>query len=353
MSRQTRLLLGLLACVTVAAQAAVKGPDAGGYTGTNDAVYSFIDMSANNGVSVLKGSDDGMVALTLPFTFRFYGQPYTLACVSANGALYFVAAASSCNGFSDFANTDLSSTIVPGDLPAALPYWSDLTFDQPGAGAVYYGTVGAAPARRFVVQWNNAFPQGSPNPVTFQAVLAEGSNEVLFQYKNVALGPANPAGNGGQATVGVRNTGAPANQQQIAWSYNVPVVAEESAVQFSSVPTSACAAPITASVSIDRHEVVYNPGIQRFMQIVRVTNTSGAPLNGPFTLVLDGLSNNATLTNGSGTTSCALPAGRPYVTSARTALAPHASVTFQLHFSNPTKAAITYTPVVLAGVDAR
>lgn len=356
MTRQTRLLLGLFACTTMAAQAAaVKGPDAGGYTGTDNAVYSFIDMSANNGVSVLKGSDDGMVALTLPFAFRFYGQPYTLACVSANGALYFVASASSCNGFSDFANTDLSSTIVPGDLPAVLPYWSDLTFDQPGAGAVYYGTVGAAPARRFVVQWNNAFPQGSPNPVTFQAVLAEGSNEVLFQYKNVALGPANPARNAGQATVGVRNTGAPVNQQQIAWSYNVPVVAEESALQFSSAQTPGppCAAPLISSVSIDRHEVVYNPGIQRYLQIVRVTNTSGAPLNGPFALVLDGLSTNATLTNASGTTSCALPAGRPFVISDRTSLGPEASVTLQLHFSNPTKAAITYTPVVLAGAAAR
>jgi hypothetical protein len=294
-----------------------------------------------------------MVALTLPFTFRFYSQPYTVACVSANGALYFVASASSCNGFSDFANTDLSSTIVPGDLPAILPYWSDLTFDQPGAGAVYYGTVGAAPARRFVVQWNNAFPQGSPNPVTFQTVLTEGANAVLFQYKNVALGPANPARNAGQATVGVRNTGAPANQQQIAWSYNAPVVAEESALEFSAAPASACAAPIAASISIDRHEVVYNPGIQRFLQIVRVTNTSGAPINGPFALVLDGLSSNATLTNASGTTSCALPAGRPLIGSDRGSLAPGATITFQLHFTNPTKAGITYTPVVLAGVDTR
>jgi len=33
--------------------------------------------------------------------------------VSANGALYFVASASSCNGFGDVANTDLSSTIGP------------------------------------------------------------------------------------------------------------------------------------------------------------------------------------------------------------------------------------------------
>ena len=353
MTRQPRLLLGLLACLTVAAQAAVKGPDAGGYTATDEAVYSFIDMSANNGVSVLKGSDDGMVALTLPFAFRFYSQPYTLACVSANGALYFVASASSCNGFGDFANTDLSSTIVPGDLPAVLPYWSDLTFDQPGAGAVYYGTVGAAPSRRFVVQWNNAFPQGSPNPVTFQALLTEGSNEVRFQYKNVALGPANPARNAGRATVGVRNTGAPANQQQIAWSYNVPVVAEESALQFSTLPTAACVASVTASVTIDRDEIVYNPGIQRFMQIVRVTNTSGAAINGPFTLVLDGLGSNAILANASGKTACVVPGGRPLITSDRTTLAPRASLVFQLQFSNPTTAAITYTPVVLAGAGDR
>jgi hypothetical protein len=353
MTRQTRLLVGLLACATAAAQAAVKGPDAGGYTASDEVVYSFVDMSANTGVSVLKGSDDGMVALTLPFTFRFYNQPYTFACVSANGALYFVAAASSCNGFSDFANTDLSSTIVPGDLPAVLPYWSDLTFDQPGAGAVFYGTVGAAPTRRFVVQWNNAFPQGSPNPVTFQAVLSEGSNEVLFQYKNVSLGPANPARNAGQATVGMRNTGAPANQQQIAWSYNAPVVAEESALQFSSAPTTACAANITGSVRIAPNEVVYNPGIQRYLQIVRVTNTSGAPINGPFALVLDGLSTNATLANGSGATSCALPAGRPFLASDRKSLDPGATITFQLHFTNPSKAAITFTPVVLSGLDAR
>jgi hypothetical protein len=69
--------------------------------------------------------------------------------------------------------------------------------------------------------------------------------------------------------------------------------------------------------------------------------------------VLDGLSSNATLTNASGTTNCAVPAGRALIASDRTTLAPRASVVFQLHFSNPTKAAITYTPVVLAGLDAR
>jgi len=112
-------------------------------------------------------------------------------------------------------------------------------------------------------------------------------------------------------------------------------------------------ASVTASVTIDRDEIVYNPGLQRFMQIVRVTNTSGAAINGPFTLVLDGLGSNAILANASGKTACVVPGGRPLITSDRTTLAPRASLVFQLQFSNPTKAAITYTPVVLAGAGDR
>ena len=110
---------------------------------------------------------------------------------------------------------------------------------------------------------------------------------------------------------------------------------------------------MTASVTIDRDEIVYNPGIQRFMQIVRVTNRSGAAINGLFTLVLDGLGSNAILANASGKTACVVPGVLPLITSDRTTLAPRASLVFQLQFSNPTKAAITYTPVVLAGAGDR
>ena len=103
--------------------------------------------------------------------------------------------------------------------------------------------------------------------------------------------------------------------------HNVPVVAEESALQFSTLPTAACVASVTASVTIDQDEIVYNPGIQRFMQIVRVANTSGAAINGPFTLVLDGLGSNAILANASGKTACVVLGGRPLITSDRTTLA--------------------------------
>jgi hypothetical protein len=227
-------LAGCLACGTALLWAATKGPDAGGYTASDDAVYSFVDISgASGGATLLAGTDDGTALLTLPFSVRFYGQTYPQACVSTNGALYFVAAGDACDGFeADFANVDLSVAPVPQDRPALLPFWSDLSFQVPGAGGVLYQTLGTAPARRFVVQWQNAYPQGSPNPVRFQVVLSEASRDVLFQYAAVELGAGNPAHAGAQATVGIRNAGGTTTGQQLQWSYKVPVIGNQTVLRF-------------------------------------------------------------------------------------------------------------------------
>ena len=246
-------IAGLLACSTAVLWATTKGPDAGGYSATDEVVFSFADISgASGGASILAGSDDATAVLALPFPFRFYGTNYELACVSSNGALYFILTAAQCAGFeADFANVDITAAPVPQDRPAVLPYWTDLTFQVPGAGAVFYQTIGAAPSRRFVVQWHNAYPQGSSSPVTFQVVLAEQNNRVLFQYKSVALGAGDPARNGGRSTVGIRNAASPANNQHLSWSFNAPVLTNDGALAFSASavdtigPTIAATAPAT------------------------------------------------------------------------------------------------------------
>jgi hypothetical protein len=68
---------------------------------------------------------------------------------------------------------------------------------------VYYQTLGAAPDRRFVVQWHQvAAFQGSGN-ATFQAVLLETSNCIEFRYarplveNSPTVGIENAAGDGG------------------------------------------------------------------------------------------------------------------------------------------------------------
>lgn len=230
-----------------------KGPDAGNYTATDNTVYSFIDPFGSGGApSVLAGAEVGGAALTLPFSFQFYGQSYTMICVSPNGLAYFVNSGStfcaSQSQLGDFANTDLTSTAVPGDLPAIAPYWSDLSFAPAGAGAVYYQTVGTSPNRQFVIEWYNAAsPTGAFSPVTFEAILNETSNNIVFQYQTVNLGKGNAQSNGGQATVGIRNTGGNTNNQALQWSFDSAVLSNSYAILFTAPSATATSVNIIAT----------------------------------------------------------------------------------------------------------
>jgi CSLREA domain-containing protein len=114
-----------------------------------------------------------------------------------------------------------------------------------------------------------------------------------------------------------------------------------------------CAGDVTTSVTVTRGGFVLDPGTGRFAQTVTVTNISGATITGPISLVLDGLSTNAALFNASGITdSLDPPAGSPYLNS-NASLAPGQSAMFALQFTDPSRAAITYTTRVLAGPGAR
>jgi hypothetical protein len=239
--------LALLVSASVPVVAALRGPDAAGYSATDATVFSFVDVSGG-GASVLAGTDDGTAPLTLPFPFTFYGQSYTQVCVSSNGAIYFAPSAASCTGVNDFANIDLALT-TPNDWPAVFPYWTDLTFQAPGAGSVFYQTQGAAGDRRFVVQWNNAMPGSSSSPVTFQAILSEGTNTIAFQYKTVTLGAGNPASNGAQATVGIRNSGGNSSNKLLAWSFNAPVLRDGVAIVFGNSTADSAPPVVTATAA--------------------------------------------------------------------------------------------------------
>src|SRR5882757_7503273 len=152
-------IVAALACATVLL-ATTKGPDAAGYQATDTTAYSFIDIANGGGsASVLADTDDGAAFLTIPFSFQFYGQTYTSVCTGTNGLLTFVANAAACGSALDFANTDLTVAGPPGNSPAILPFWTDLTFQVPGAGSLYYQTIGTIGSRKFIVQWNNAYPQ--------------------------------------------------------------------------------------------------------------------------------------------------------------------------------------------------
>ena len=109
-----------------------------------------------------------------------------------------------------------------------------------------------------------------------------------------------------------------------------------------------CASNVSANVGVVRSGYSYSILTKRYAQLVTLTNNSGSAIAGPISLVLDDLSSNAGLYNSAGTTQCAAPLGSPFVTVAGP-LAPGASTTAVLQFTDPKKTGISYTTRVLAG----
>lgn len=95
---------------------------------------------------------------------------------------------------------------------------------------------------------------------------------------------------------------------------------------------------LAASVRLTRQGATFNRVTQKYVGGVTVVNTGGPELSGPFQLRLTGLADGLTLDNASG-----IDAGVPYVTVNAT-LAPGASMTVPLTFSNPARGLVTYVP---------
>jgi hypothetical protein len=91
-----------------------------------------------------------------------------------------------------------------------------------------------------------------------------------------------------------------------------------------------------------------------YTESITFTNTSAHAIGAPFDIALDNLTPGATLTNATGATSCALPAGSPLsrVVSAPLWLAPGASLTATLTFTAPANA-LRFKARVLSGSGGR
>ena len=199
--------------------------------------YNFVDIGVPGAGTALNLSDDGEVNLTLPFAFTFDGVASNALRVGNNGGI-LVGVASGDLGVE---NVALPTASVGR---AILPFWDDLDDET---GNVYYVVQGIAPARRAIVQWqarpHYVEPQPpTPNTATFQAILAEGSNAILFQYKDVDFGIA--AWNAGaSATVGLNLLGGLA----APFSFDQPALSASFAILFT--PTSDAASD-TASATV-------------------------------------------------------------------------------------------------------
>lgn len=122
---------------------------------------------------------------------------------------------------------------------------------------------------------------------------------------------------------------------------------------FLATPVASCASDATPQVKVMAGGFMRVGLTSQFRQVVTLTNIGAATIAGPLSLAVDDLSANAAVSNASGATACATPAGRPYVSVAG-GLGVGASVNLLIVFSDPSLTPIRYTSTrVLSGPDPR
>ncbi|MBM3315733.1 hypothetical protein FJY71_07860, partial [candidate division WOR-3 bacterium] len=121
--------------------------------------------------------DDDCARVPIGFRFNWYGEAFESVYVSTNGVLSF-----EC-WWEDYEN---------GALPdergrAVYVLWDDV--HCLGPGRVKYRTVGVAPHETLVVSWDSVrfFGYGDSS-LSFQALLVEGEDDAVCQYRDVVTG---------------------------------------------------------------------------------------------------------------------------------------------------------------------
>jgi hypothetical protein len=184
----------------------------------NSIPYANIPIT---GTLVSLSDDQVSGALPIGFSFDFFGNTYTNFHIGSNGFITFSTNTSSgcCSG------QNLPTTTFPNDLIAL--FWEDLdpgNGGQPAINEIRYATVGTAPNRTLIVEWDAVDHFSSGDNVTGQIHLHEGTNciETHVQTQpatccNHTLGIENATG-----TIGY----SPAGFNAASWTVNSPIAFE-------------------------------------------------------------------------------------------------------------------------------
>jgi len=248
------------------------------YTYDDTVSADFIDITAT-GMALDLYSDES-VGVTMDFPFTFYDVSSDQITIGNNGGIAF--------GTEDGSIFSFTSALPDANLGAAiLPYWTNIGDDT---GNVYYATLGTAPNRQFVVEWYDRNHDGagggppSPSGATFEVVLYENGDEILFNYQTASFGDPE-FDDGATATVGLNGDATHATQysrnqavlhdglailftpnygtvysasQQVSLNVGAPVAAvSPTAISASVAPGSSTTVPVTISnsgnVDLDWH----------------------------------------------------------------------------------------------------
>lgn len=162
------------------------GPDTFGYSSeadlTGDSFYKWDEISDTGTLAeTVSNGNERNQTVPIPFPFTFYGNQFNSCVISDNGLIGFMP---EFTGEDDISSTTIPSLAGQGNIIAG--WWGNLNPGQ--GGSVYYHTLGSAPNRRFVVQYEAVRENGSSRTYTFQIKLFERTHVIETHYKSIAGG---------------------------------------------------------------------------------------------------------------------------------------------------------------------
>jgi len=215
----------------------------------NDCGVGFIDISGNASATATGLLYSGEIDVALPFDLLFQGTLAQNATISSSGHIYLEAAPGSV--------TATFNTTIANSNNGLYPFHDALEADF---GDVYYETIGTAPNRTFIIQWedNNYLSGPAGEVVTFQIQIDEATNEIYYLYEDVVFGGSDVFYDyGNSATVGLAGP-----SQDFELSYNDPAyLTDNSCVHFYYTD---CPKPINFSVTyttVDEAAITWNAGL--------------------------------------------------------------------------------------------
>ena len=160
--------------------------DSGDQIYSNAPFYNWIEIDDRYGgdgdqmpISDSGDNGDDEITITLPFSFRMYGQNYSQITVCSNGWI-----AMGNTSLKSFRNYPIPGPGGPAPMIAA--FWDDLTTGSIGRIYRYYDEEN----HQFIIQWSRVRTFDNNSQETFQVILRDpaffftptGDGEILIQY---------------------------------------------------------------------------------------------------------------------------------------------------------------------------
>lgn len=200
------------------------------YYEVNPEVFSWVDATPGASHAL---TDDGSIAIPIGFNFKFYGINYDNLVISSNG---FLVMGNNTNGAWSYVNESIPNPNIPNNIIA--PLWDDL--NPSSGGAVYSYLDGVAPNRRLIVSWVDVPHHTLTTGVTFQVILEESTNNIVYQYQDIDFS-STYYNNGQSATSGVEDENGAIGTQI---SYNQASIQPSTAVRLNYVVTQGNHRPV-------------------------------------------------------------------------------------------------------------